>query len=284
MSLSQSGVTVGRADQATTGAISSGSVVTGPSVPATWAQALALVATMTSTGYVSTDGCSVTTEYGTKAIQEWNLAKVRTLLTEFTGTLKFSLIQFDLEGAKMAFGADNVVATSNGFHIKLGAHIPEPRCYAVRIKDGSKAMILLIPNGQVTSGADITFKADEAIELPVEIDCLDDGTGESIHLFYEDEADASPDVSLSALTIASCTLSPSFDKDVTSYTASTTNTTNVVTATATDSTHADVLIKNGTSTVASGSAATWASGENVLAVHVTNGAASRTYVVRVTKS
>jgi hypothetical protein len=45
---------------------------------------------------------------------------------------------------------------------------------------------VLIPNGQVTSGVDITFAANEAISLPIEISANDDGTGNSIYIFTDD--------------------------------------------------------------------------------------------------
>lgn len=95
--------------------------------------------------------------------------------------------------------------------------------------------------------------------------------------------DSAPDATLSALTIGSLTLSPEFSADVTDYTAETTNSTNTITATATDSS-ATVEIKNGSTTVTSGSSATWSEGTNTVTVKVTNGSAVKTYTVTVTKS
>lgn len=92
-----------------------------------------------------------------------------------------------------------------------------------------------------------------------------------------------PDASLSALTVGSLTLSPAFDKSKTEYTAATTTATNTVSATASDP-DAAIEIKNGSSTVTNGTAATWASGENVVTIKVTNRSAVKTYTVTVTKS
>ena len=88
---------------------------------------------------------------------------------------------------------------------------------------------------------------------------------------------------LSALSLGSLTLSPTFDADTTAYTAATTNATNTVTATAADNS-ATIAITNGSTTVANGSAATWEAGENTLTIVVTNGSATKTYTVTVTKS
>lgn len=89
--------------------------------------------------------------------------------------------------------------------------------------------------------------------------------------------------SLSGLTIGSLTLTPTFSADVAEYTASTTNATNTVTATAEDA-NATIEIKNGETTVTNGAAATWADGENTLTIKVTNGTAEKVYTVTVTKS
>ena len=93
---------------------------------------------------------------------------------------------------------------------------------------------------------------------------------------------AGPDCSLSALTIGSVALSPTFDADVTEYTATTSNATNTITATATSESAGVVIVVNGNS-LTSGSAATWKAGENEVKITVTNGANIRTYTVIVTK-
>lgn len=87
---------------------------------------------------------------------------------------------------------------------------------------------------------------------------------------------------LSGLTIGALTLTPAFDPDVTSYTATTTNATNTITATAED-TGAEISIMNGDTDVSNGTAATWADGENTLTITITNGDSEKAYTVTVTK-
>lgn len=91
-----------------------------------------------------------------------------------------------------------------------------------------------------------------------------------------------PDTTLSSLTIGNLSLTPAFDSDVTSYTVTTSNNQNKVTATATDA-NATIEIKVGDTTIENESAPTWDSGENILTVTVTNGGESTTYTVTVTK-
>lgn len=86
---------------------------------------------------------------------------------------------------------------------------------------------------------------------------------------------------LATLSIGSIDLVPEFDPGILTYTASTTNATNTITATATDD--STVVIKNGSTTVASGSAATWATGQNTVTVTATKSGVTTTYKVIVTK-
>ena len=65
------------------------------------------------------------------------------------------------------------------------------------------------------------------------------------------------------------------------YTATTSNASNKVTATPTDSA-ATVVIKNGTTDVTNGGNATWTEGENVLTITVSGGAPDTVYTVTVT--
>lgn len=87
---------------------------------------------------------------------------------------------------------------------------------------------------------------------------------------------------LSGLTIGALTLDPTFESDVKSYTATTTNATNTITATPEDE-GAVISIKNGETDVSNGSAATWTDGTNTVTITVTNGNAKEVYIVTVNK-
>ena len=99
------------------------------------------------------------------------------------------------------------------------------------------------------------------------------------------EATASDDATLSALSIGSLALSPTFAAGTVSYTAATTNATNTVTAVPADAgAGIEVLVNN--AKIDNGSAATWQTGSNTVKVNVTaaDGTAKKTYTVTVTKS
>ena len=89
-------------------------------------------------------------------------------------------------------------------------------------------------------------------------------------------------VNLSALTIGSISLNPTFAAGTTAYTAETSNATNAITATAADENAGVSITVNGDS-LTNGSSATWEDGENTVVIIVTNGGSSKTYTVIVTK-
>ena len=87
---------------------------------------------------------------------------------------------------------------------------------------------------------------------------------------------------LSALSIGGLTLTPTFDPATDTYTAATTNATNMISAV--PAVGGAVEITSGGKKVTNGSSVTWASGANSVAIKVTNGGQSKTYTVTVTKS
>lgn len=100
-----------------------------------------------------------------------------------------------------------------------------------------------------------------------------------------EEAAKSTDANLSSLSLGSATLSPAFAAATISYTATTTNATNVINAVpASAGAQVDVTVND--ETVENGSAATWQTGSNTVKVTVTaeDGTTTKTYTVTVTKS
>lgn len=87
---------------------------------------------------------------------------------------------------------------------------------------------------------------------------------------------------LRSLTIGSLTLSPTFDPNEDTYTTTTTNSSDVISAVPTTGSLA--IIKVNGKMVQNGAAATWKDGSNTVAVAVTNGDETVNYAVSVTKS
>lgn len=144
--------------------------------------------------------------------------------------------------------------------------------------------ITVTGRGLNTAGLEAAFAVDSETVLtpsfeftPMDSDgtlvCIDMATMTAI-------ADSSP--KLTALTIGSLALSPTFAAGTYEYTAATSNATNVINATAPTGANV-VLIVNGNS-LANGGSATWEDGDNDVLVTVSDSTGSNTYKVTVTKS
>lgn len=88
--------------------------------------------------------------------------------------------------------------------------------------------------------------------------------------------------SLASLGLGTLSLSPVFDPDVTAYTTSTTNASNMVSATGADGSTVSISV-NGEDHV-SGDSAAWEPGGNLVKITARKGSAQRVYTVTVTKT
>ena len=97
--------------------------------------------------------------------------------------------------------------------------------------------------------------------------------------------EASADATLLSLSLGAARLSPAFDADTTTYTATTTAVRNTVSAIPADA-GASVEITMGGEVIENGTAAVWESGTNTVSIVVTaaDGSTTETYTVTVTKS
>lgn len=186
-------VRIGTPDQLVTGAVLSAPLgTTLPDVSDVTMTGIELDDAFKDSGYVSSDGVTITPEFSTSDITDWSGAMVRRVLETFTGTIAWTMIETNEQSTKMAFGDDNVTATpatsSDGTKLKvgIGAHLPAAKSWAIKLKDGDARMLVLVPNGQITTVNEITLNATDPIGWGVELACYDDGTGNSIYIITDD--------------------------------------------------------------------------------------------------
>ena len=113
--------------------------------------------------------------------------------------------------------------------------------------------------------------------------------GSSVTTSMTFPGDKANDATLQSLAVGALSLSPSFDADTMTYTASATNATSSAAVTATpaqNGAQVGITVTSGTTTknVTNGGSAALAVGANVIRVAVTQGNASRTYTVTVTRA
>lgn len=227
------------------------------------------------------------------------------IVKEFkSGTLSLGV---DDIGAATAQALTGVTVDANGVVISASEDGGDPVAVGFRAKksNGKYRYFWLyrvkfgIPTTNLaTKGDSITFstptiegtvlrrnKADASGKHPWKAEVTEGDTGVPASVIsgwytevYEPGYD---DASLVSLSIGSVALTPAFDPGTTSYTATTSNATNTVTATGADG--VTVAIKVNGTTITSGSSATWNTGSNTLTVTATKGDTSKVYTVTVTK-
>lgn len=144
------------------------------------------------TGYVSQDGVTLAQDRSTETLKDWGLNAVRTLLTDFTGTIKFAEMETSYETMCRMVGSGNVTQTAaDGGHgeqliVAIGPELPPARAWCFSMKDEDRRMRIFIPNGEITAVDNTTFVKNSGVVWPFTITCNDDGTGHCIYLLTDD--------------------------------------------------------------------------------------------------
>ena len=152
----------------------------------------ALASAWTTGGYVSEDGITLSLNRSLTTIKDWSQASVRKALSEFDGTLQFSMLQVDEWGAKEMFGSTNVTKTAaNSTHgeqlkISIGAELAPAKSWCFSMKDENRRVRVYLPNAQVTELGDVQFVPTAGNVYPCTISAYPDATGKSIYVFYDD--------------------------------------------------------------------------------------------------
>lgn len=239
-------------------------------------------------GYISDEGVKNNGERSVNKIKAWGGDIVATVQTEKTDSFTMTFIESLNDNVmKMVYGKNNVSGDlSSGLTVLVNSTELDEWVLVIDmvLAAGTVAKRLVIPKAKVDSISEITYEDEDVIGYQCEITALPDSAGNTHYEYFKSVgASAIPDTTLASLALGGLSLTPDFNPTVTSYTAATADSTNTITAAATDNS-ATVVIKNGSDTVTSGSAATWTAGANSVTVTVTNGGYTKTYNINVTKS
>lgn len=202
-----------------------------------------------------------------------------TVKTEFLEVTRVNVL-------KLRYGQNNVTVDATGFATAMKhTSIPDDTVTLVfdeLLSNGVKQRTVF-PRVKIDSIDDQAHQKGALLVFGMTFTAYADEEGAAFYVYHAKPANSSTaDASLSALSVGS-DLTPTFSADVTAYAATTTDDAGTVSATPNDQAATVVITVNGNS-IANGGEATWASGENVVQVIVTNGTATRTYVVVVTKA
>lgn len=188
-----SDVRIGAPDQKTTGAIKYAPIgTTLPSLSSITPEAVTLDQAFVGNEFVSEDGLTLTPSMSTTDIKDWSGSTVRKVLESFDGTLSWTMISTNENALKIAFGEDYITTNAaNGTHGKqiqasLGAHLPDAKSWVFLMKDGDARIVVLVPNGQITEVAEVTFASNAAVGWSVTLSTYPDEDGECIYIMTDD--------------------------------------------------------------------------------------------------
>lgn len=191
MAIDAKGVLVGTPDQKTTGSIMSAPV--GTPLPEDIDDDLDAAFIAGDSGYVSSDGLTLTPDISTSDINDWSGALVRRVLETWNNTIAWTYIQTTLAELRNAFGANNVEVTAeadatHGQRVKvsIGSTLPERRSWIFRMKDGAARVMIVVPDAQVTSMDDISFTTTDPISWPITLSCYPDASGNAVYILIDD--------------------------------------------------------------------------------------------------
>lgn len=143
-------------------------------------------------GFVSEDGVSVSQSSSWETIKDWGGDQVRKFLSDFTGTLNFTLLETNPEVLKYVYGSAQVTTTaatvSSGTlnAIKLNSSEPPTASLIVNILDTPRKIRIVVPNSQVTERGDLKFSRTSALMHQLTVESYPDATGNSIYVYTDD--------------------------------------------------------------------------------------------------
>lgn len=188
MSVNSKNVFIGAPDQATTGAILSGPET--DVIPATIDDFV--FTSLTDSGYVNEDGVTITPSESTESIKDWALNVIRTILTEFNGTIAWTHLELSVGALRTYMGDDQVEVTApdatHGTRTRsaIAGKVRPIKSWYFKIKDGDRRVVVFVPHGQVTERGEIPLTASGAITLPVTLSTYPDADGNSIYVYTDD--------------------------------------------------------------------------------------------------
>ena len=151
----------------------------------------ALAAPWDSGGYVSEDGITLAVSKSFNQLRDWSHATVKSVLTEYDGTITVNFLQVDEFAAKRVFGDGNVTVTAatrdhgEQMKVSIGTDLPPVESWCFSMKDGDARVRVYIPQGQITEVNEMGFTTDGLL-LGGTLTTYDDGTGHSIYVLFDD--------------------------------------------------------------------------------------------------
>ena len=142
-------------------------------------------------GAVTEGGVVLSQDLSIDKIRDWNGDQMRSVLQEFSGTIKVSFLETTTEVLKAVYGASQVTTTATSGQptkqaILLKAVLPPVVPFIINLVDDVRVGRLVIPLGQITSRDDLSLTRNDPMTHGGTIECYPDASGVSVYFYTSD--------------------------------------------------------------------------------------------------
>lgn len=145
----------------------------------------------TELGYATTDGVTMTDSRTVEEITAWqSFYPVRRIVTGKDMRVAFSLLQWEEDTVKLAYGGGTVTEESSGIYkyVPPAPEVLDERAFAVDFHDGDKDYRVIFPKVQVVESVEVQLFRQGAAILPVTLGIIGEA-GEDAWYFLTNDTD-----------------------------------------------------------------------------------------------
>lgn len=130
-------------------------------------------------GYISDDGLKSSTKVSTEEIRAWGGDTVLVSQKEYGETYSFNMLEVSEDTLGFYYGAENVTKNGDSIVVKhTSKALPEVVAVFEIALTGGRIQRTVLPHAQFADrSAEITYKDNKAIEIPVKLSALPDADG-----------------------------------------------------------------------------------------------------------
>lgn len=132
-------------------------------------------------GYVADAGVTQQINTSTTDIKAWGGNTVRTVQTDHSLDYKFTLIETSTRSLSAYYGADNV---TEGVVSVTAGDLPHS-AWVIEVRDGTRRVRIVIPDGQVTAREDVVFQDGGAVSYGITVSCYPDAEGVKAYIYND---------------------------------------------------------------------------------------------------
>lgn len=151
-----------------------------------------LDAAFSEIGYVTSDGLTEATSQDLSDIFAWQQnALIRTILGQYTKQITFSAAETNLVTLGVQYPGSTITPTAEGVSVAEKPPSPDVRNWVLHGIDGSRALRLVVPRGQVVERGDVAWSSEDITVFEWTLRCYPDPSGVVLYRYYLDAALAS---------------------------------------------------------------------------------------------